>query len=52
MFKEDSFKSMKDIEIIHKNLGSGYTSTVSLVRHSKSKKKYALKTVNITQIYQ
>lgn len=46
MLNKDEFRSMDDIEIVHHNLGKGYTSTVSLVQHKVSKRKYALKTVS------
>lgn len=48
MKKLEDFGSLSNFKIIHQNLGKGYSSTVSLIEHKISKKKYALKSVNIS----
>ena len=50
MKAKDQFNSLRDVKIVHDNLGKGYSSKVSLVEHRISRKKYALKSVRITRL--
>lgn len=45
MKPRDQFHSIRDVRVIHENLGKGYSSKVSLVEHRRSREKYALKSV-------